>query len=432
MPVIIHMPEVLAGTDEAVLGSWLVQPGDEITVGQPIAEIETDKAVVEYAAEVAGSLAGTLIDVGARVPVGTPIAVLAGAGETTAAALQAAGSADGGQPDAADRTPGEDAAQLDHVAAAPAADAAPPAVDAAPARLFASPLVRRLAAQRGIDLSGVRGTGPHGRIVRRDLERHQTATPAPRAPEPAPAVPAPPAPPAARPAAVAAPAGAGTDVPHTGMRRAIARRLTESKTTIPHFYLRADCRVDALLELRRQVTEATGERISVNDLVVKAVAAAFREVPEANAIWTDEAVRRFDDVDVAVAVAVDDGLLTPVVRAVDKRPLREVSAQIRELAGRARAGRIRQEEIEGGSFSVSNLGMYGTAEFAAIINPPHSGILAVGAAEQRPVVEDGALAVATVMTVTLSADHRVLDGALAARWLAAFTRIVENPLAILV
>ena len=216
------------------------------------------------------------------------------------------------------------------------------------------------------------------------------------------------------------------------MRRAIARRLVESKSTVPHFYLVADCRVDALLELRQRINETAPVKISVNDFVVKAAAAAFRAVPEANAIWTEDAIRRFDSVDIAVAVAIDGGLVTPVVRGVERMSLSSVSASIRELAERGRAGKLKQNEIEGGSFSVSNLGMYGTQEFSAIINPPHAGILAVGAAKKKPIVVDDELVVGTVMTVTLSADHRVLDGALAAQWLAAFVALIENPVSILV
>jgi pyruvate dehydrogenase E2 component (dihydrolipoamide acetyltransferase) len=281
-----------------------------------------------------------------------------------------------------------------------------------------SPLVRRLAAERGLDLSTVTGSGPGGRIVRRDIE--SLSAPAPAAPTA----------PAAAPAAAAD--GSYTDVPHTGMRRAIARRLVESKSTVPHFYLVADCRVDALLEFRQRINETAPSKISVNDFVVKAAAAAFRAVPEANAIWTEDATRRFERVDIAVAVAIDGGLITPVVRGVERMSLSSVSASIKELAERGRAGKLKQDEIEGGSFSVSNLGMYGTQEFSAIINPPHAGILAVGAARKAPVVVDDEIVVGTVMTVTLSADHRVLDGALAAQWLAAFVGLIENPVAILV
>jgi pyruvate dehydrogenase E2 component (dihydrolipoamide acetyltransferase) len=262
--------------------------------------------------------------------------------------------------------------------------------------------------------------------VRRDLEAVEVA-PADDAPV---AVPMTSVAASARSDAVAP---AYNDIPHTGMRRAIARRLAESKTTVPHFYLVADCRVDELLAVRARINEGPDVKISVNDLVVKALAAALQDVPEANAIWTDDATRRFTGVDIAVAVAVPGGLLTPVVTGVERMPLGELSGVVRDLAERARGGRLKQHELEGGSFAVSNLGMYGTREFSAIINPPHAGILAVGAATQRPVVEaSGELAAATVMTVTLSADHRVLDGALAAQLLAAFVRRIENPLSMLV
>jgi pyruvate dehydrogenase E2 component (dihydrolipoamide acetyltransferase) len=225
-------------------------------------------------------------------------------------------------------------------------------------------------------------------------------------------------------------AAASIDVPLNGMRRAIARRLSESKATVPHFYLVADCRADALLELRRRMNALPGVRVSVNDLVVKAVAGALLDVPEANAVWAQTAIRRFTTVDVAVAVAVEDGILTPVLRGVETMSVAQVSAATAELVSRAKAGRLKQHELEGGSFSVSNLGMYGVREFTAIINPPQAGILAVGAATPRPVVENGELAVGTVMTVTLSADHRVIDGTVAARWMAAFVQRIEEPLLI--
>lgn len=443
MAIVIRMPEVLAGSTEGALQSWLVGVGDAITVGQPLAEVETEKATVEYEAEAEGTIAGLLVETGIQVSVGTPIAVLATAGESTEQALAAAG-----QETAPATAASSSAVSAVHaatsaapapvaVASAPAA-AVPPAttslataplaaaspVTASPAtrgdRIFMSPLVRRMATERGLDLSAVTGTGPGGRIVRRDIESLT-------APQPVIAAPAV--------ASAAAPSLAGasyTDIPHTGMRRAIARRLIESKTTIPHFYLVADCRVDDLLEFRQRVNENAPIKISVNDFVVKAAAAAFRAVPEANAIWTDDATRRFDSVDIAVAVAVEGGLVTPVVRGVDRMSLSSVSASIRDLAERGRAGKLKQDEIEGGSFSISNLGMYGTQEFSAIINPPHAGILAVGAAQKKPVVVGDELVVGTVMTVTLSADHRVLDGALAARWLAAFVALIESPVGILV
>ncbi|TRW80277.1 2-oxo acid dehydrogenase subunit E2 [Mycolicibacterium sp. 018/SC-01/001] len=404
MATVMRMPEVMANATEAVIQTWLVSVGQEIAVGDPIAEIETDKAVVEYAAEVEGILAKVIADPGTTIAVGAPIALVAAPGENV------------DDVDVDNRDPESGAPVIETIAGD--ADAVPTAADSR--RLFATPLVRKIAHERGIDLSAVVGTGPGGRIVRRDLDRlsvGETETPAP-------------------PVADAAPSAAEStgfvDVPLTGMRKAIARRLTESKTTVPHFYVTADCRVDTLFALRRSVNEAGSTKVSVNDFVIKAVAGALREVPEANAVWNGDSIRQFETVDIAVAVAIDGGLLTPVVRGVDKLPISAVAAAVADLAGRARDGRLTQEELEGGSFSVSNLGMYGVTEFSAILNPPHSGILAVGGAVQKPVVIDNQLAVGTVMTATLSADHRVVDGAVAARWMAAFVRRIENPLSILI
>lgn len=435
MAILIRMPEVLTGATEAALQSWLVSPGDEITVGQPLAEVETEKATVEYEAEQAGTVAGLLIEVGVQVSVGTPIAVLAGPGESAEEALasvkadHSAASSTATQADAEVAAPETiavdgvktDSTDPENVDVEPQAQPETDDAEDQPGdgeRLFASPLVRRMAREQGLDLSAVKGTGPGGRIVRRDIEGLEAAPKTAAAPAPK--------------AAQATPGGF-TDVPHTGMRRAIARRLTESKSTIPHFYLTADCRVDELLQLRKRVNDAASDKVSVNDFVVKAAAAAFADVPGANAIWMDDAIRRFDDVDMAIAVAIPGGLVTPVVRGVNRLTLTELAASIRDLAGRGRDGKLKQHELEGGSFSVSNLGMYGTREFSAIINPPQAGILAVGAASPRPVVgPDGELTVGNVMTVTLSADHRVLDGALAAEWLAAFVARIENPVSILV
>ncbi|WP_417564097.1 dihydrolipoamide acetyltransferase family protein [Microbacterium sp.] len=426
MSTVVRMPQLAAGGESAAIQSWLVAVGDPVRAGQPIAEIETEKAVVEYEADVEGILAGTLVAAGDAASVGSPIAVIAAEGETLDEAVAAVGiSRSGALADAsvATRTRAVAPAPTASMPVTPAPSAQAPGATSGQ-RLFVSPLVRRLAAAEGVDLAAIRGTGPNGRIVRRDLDIYLAErSDATEATTPIGSMPA---------AAASPPAAAGyTDIPHTGMRRAIARRLTESKTTVPHFYLTADCRVDALLALRAQVN-ATGVKVSVNDLVVKAVARALRDVPAANAIFIDEATRRFDAVDLAIAISVPNGLVTPVVRGVDRMSVTELSAQIRDVAERARDGKLRQNELEGGSFSVSNLGMYGTPQFAAIINPPHAGILAVGAAAKRPVVtDDDQLAVATVMTVTLSADHRVLDGALAAEWLAAFVRRIEEPLSIL-
>jgi len=401
MATVVRMPSVLAGATEAAIASWLVAPGDTVTVGTPLAELETEKALVEYAAEEAGVVGRLVLAVGDAGGIGDPIAVLVSPAETDAdidAAL--------GQPPAV-VTP-----------------AAPPpsAVFAAPAsngRIFASPLVRKVAGEKGVDLAAITGTGPNGRIVRRDLERFLAAHPA--APAPAP-VPSP----------AAAPVASTRLIPHTPMRRAIARRLTESKATVPHFYLTTECVVDDLLALRGQVNEASPVKVSVNDFVIMAVAAAFGDVPEANVTWSDEGLIAHDGVDISIAVATDGGLVTPVLRSVDGKRLSGIAREAQDLAARARGKRLHAHEIEGGTFSISNLGMYGTLEFSAIINPPQSGILAVGAARQQPVVIDGSLAAATVMRCTLSVDHRAIDGALAARWLAAFTTRLQHPLTTLI
>ncbi|HET6300184.1 dihydrolipoamide acetyltransferase family protein [Microbacterium sp.] len=437
MATVIRMPQLAAGGSEAAIQTWLVSTGDSVSVGQPLAEIETEKAVVEYESEVEGVFAGAVVAAGDAAAVGAPIAVVAAPGEELDAALAQAGVAPAGgdavlaEPEEAEPEPSEDApaaaAATDETDEPPSESAPAQASSGQAKRLFASPLVRRLAKEHGVDLAALKGSGPNGRIVRRDLEAHLAAVEAQPAQAAAVTEPA-----AAASAPSAVPAAEYTDIPHTGMRRAIARRLTESVTTIPQFQVVADCRVDELLDLRRRINEQTDVNVSVNDLIVKAVAGAMQDVPDANAIWTDDATRRFSGVDVGIAVAVPGGLLTPVVRRVERLSLGQLALATRDLAERARDGRLKQHELEGGSFAVSNLGMYGTREFTAIINPPHSGILAVGAAQRRPVVaDDGTLGAASVMTVTLSADHRVLDGALAAEWLAAFVRRVENPLTIL-
>ncbi len=409
MPTVVRMPEVLANAGEGVIQAWLVSEGQEVAVGDPLAEIETEKAVVEYVSEVAGTVGRLIVEPGATIAVGEPIAVVLAPGEADA-------DIDSAVPNGV------------AVSAAPAPElasvgAAEPVAANNGRRLFATPLVRRLARERGIELETVKGTGPAGRIVRRDLDRLPVAEPvnAPQ-PERAPA-----------PAAETGESATGfTDVPLTPMRKAIARRLTESKTTVPHFYVIADCRVDDLVQLRRDVNAAVAVKVSLNDFVIKAVAGALLEVPDANAIWNGESIRRYDRADIAMAVAIDGGLLTPVLRGVDTTPLSVIATQAADLAQRARDGRLRQHELEGGTFSVSNLGMFGVTEFSAILNPPQSGMLAVGGAIQRPVVVDGELKVGTVMTVTLSADHRVIDGAVAAAWMAAFVRRIENPLTILI
>ena len=444
MATLIRMPEVAAGATEIVLSKWLVAPGSQVKVGDIIAEMETEKAVVDYAADTEGTVHKILVADGATVDVGAPIIVLLAAGEDASAGEALLGGAPSAPapvevappvsaPIVAQSpvVPAQAVLAAEPIVATPvASQVAVPATDGA--RLFVSPLVRKLGRESNVDFANITGTGPAGRIVRRDLEDY-LASGAASAPVAAP---------------TEAPANLGTavgselaklehssvyvTVPHTGMRRAIARRLTESKSTVPHFYLTADCKVDVLLELRKSINESSPVKISVNDFVVKAVAAALMDVPEANVIWNPDSMLKFESVDLAIAVSTEGGLLTPVIRGVEKRQLSNLSQAISEAAGRARAGKLRQEELEGGSFAVTNLGMFGTKEFTAILNPPQSGILAVGAASPRAIVEDGQIVVANIMTVTLSADHRAVDGALAAQWLAAFVKRIENPLSMLI
>ncbi len=485
MASVVRMPSVLAGATEAAIASWLVAPGDKVSVGDPLAEIETEKAIVEYSAEDAGVVGRIVLAAGEAGEIGAPIAVLVKDGETDAdidAALGGEAPAPASSPAPAPAAGPALATPAGGSAPDPAAPSVPDAVSpsapaavsgsgpsgrtvpsgpagppvsavhrpyeslpiqaAAPARLFASPIVRKIARQQGIDLATIAGSGPNGRIVRRDLERLagqrvQAESRARYGTQPAaqPAAAQAAAQPAAHgaPQPAAAPASAaGTLIPHTPIRRAIARRLSESKATTPHFYMTAECVVGELLALRERINETAPVKISVNDFVIMAVAAAFGDVPEANVTWSDEGLVAHASVDVSIAVATDGGLVTPVLRGVEAKRLSVIAAEARSLAQRARDRRLLQHELEGGVFSVSNLGMYGTLEFSAIINPPQSGILAVGAAKPQPVVLDGAVTVATVMRCTLSVDHRAIDGALAARWLAAFTTRIQDPLGMII
>jgi pyruvate dehydrogenase E2 component (dihydrolipoamide acetyltransferase) len=433
MATVIRMPAALAGATEGAIQTWLATEGQSIEVGEPLAEIETEKATVEYAAEVAGTVGRLLAEPGQNVAVGEPIAVILAAGEAADAvdsALASAGvdapapvataapvapepeTADGGSPEAPPSAPNP-VAETETETGTVEATAASADGD----RVFASPIVRRLAKERGIDLASIAGTGPGGRIVRRDLDAVAASAAASTR---------------STAAAPASRSSAGyTDVPLTRMRKAIARRLTESKTTVPHFYVVAHCRVDRLMTLRAEANEVSPRKLSVNDFVLKAVALALRDVPAANATWNGDSIRQYDSVDLAVAVAIEGGLTTPVLRGVETLAVGEIAEQVADLAERARSGSLQQHELEGGSFSVSNLGMYGVDEFSAILNPPHAGILAVSAAKQQPVVDDGQLAVGTVMTVTLSADHRVVDGAIAAEWIRRFTELIEHPVGLL-
>ena len=421
MPIPLLMPALSPTMTEGTLAKWLKGEGDSVVSGDIIAEVETDKATMEVEAVDEGVLGRILIGEGTEgVPINTPIAVLLEEGEDSSAADGFSGDAP-----AAAAAPAAAPAPAPTPAAAPAAAPAP-AAQANGARIIASPLARRMAEQAGLDLGAVNGSGPRGRIVKRDIEAAiagggaSAAAPA-AAPAPVMAAPTP------------VPAGAAvTEQPNSGMRKVIAQRLQESKQTIPHFYLSVDCEIDDLLKIRKDLNGRSDDiKLSVNDFVVRALALALRKVPEANASWSDAATLVYNTVDVSVAVAVDGGLVTPVVRNADNKGLAQISTEMKDFAARARDGKLAPEEYQGGSFSVSNLGMFGIKEFSAIINPPQAGILAVGAGEQRPVVKDGALSVATVMSCTLSGDHRVVDGAVGARLLAAFKALIEDPLTML-
>jgi pyruvate dehydrogenase E2 component (dihydrolipoamide acetyltransferase) len=430
VPELLRMPEIATGTTEAVLSSWSVAENATVSARDVVATVETAKAVVDVEAETDGVILRLLVEPGAEVETGAPIALVGKAGESVTdldSALRDLGVADVALevPEAATT---QEPSPVDDVEV-PGPVAAPDGrSDGRPngrshGRVFASPLARRLAHEAGLRVEDLSGTGPGGRIVRRDVERAQADGAASQADAPA-----------ARSAGPAAgsPAVAGyRDVPHSKLRRLVASRLTESKTTAPHFYLRATVPVDRLLALRAELNDGAETRISVNDLVVKAVARAHVAVPELNVTWQPDAVRHFDSVNVAVAVATDNGLVTPVLRAVEDMTITTVARTTRDLAERARSGQLRQHELEGGSISVTNLGMYGTEEFAAIINPPQAAILAVGAAREEPVAVEGRLEVATVMRLTLSVDHRPVDGVVGARWLAALTDLLEHPARIL-
>jgi pyruvate dehydrogenase E2 component (dihydrolipoamide acetyltransferase) len=420
MPITLTMPALSPTMTEGRLAQWLKKEGDEVIAGDVIAEIETDKATMELEAIDDGVLAKILIAAETDgVAVNTPIAIVLEEGED-ASALE--GYATDAAPATAATTP---AATPEDAAPPNAAPAATAAVTTGGDRVIASPLARRLAKDAGLDIARVTGSGPRGRIVKADVLAAQSGGQAMAAPAPS----------APQAVAPVIPAGANyEEIPLTGMRKTIARRLVEAKQSIPHIYLTIDCEIDKLLALRAEVNEGRekADKVSVNDFVVKASARSMLKVPAVNASWTDTAMLQYNTVDISIAVAIEGGLITPVVRDADKKGLGAVSAEIKMLAGKARDGKLMPEEYQGGGFSISNLGMFGIREFSAIINPPQSAILAVGAGSQRPVVRDGALAVATVMTCTMSCDHRVVDGALGAEFLAAFKGYIENPLSILV
>jgi pyruvate dehydrogenase E2 component (dihydrolipoamide acetyltransferase) len=468
MPINITMPALSPTMEEGNLAKWLVKEGDRVKSGDVIAEIETDKATMEVEAVDEGTVAKIVVPAGTEgVKVNALIAILAAEGEDAGAAAKGDGAVAKAEPqkkeapsyppaeqtstkraEAAAASPASAKTGNGKGAAAPAASG--PTAGAGQPRVFASPLARRVARDAGVDIAAVSGSGPHGRVVKADVEAAAAGGGARPAPAAKPAAPAP--------TAAAAPAvkpmsdeavlklfqpGSYDLVPHDNMRKTIARRLVEAKSTIPHFYLTLDCEIDALLSLRAQINAAApmrttdkGEvpayKLSVNDMIIKAMALALRDVPDANASWTDSAMVKHKHADVGVAVSIPGGLITPIVRHADEKTLSAISNEMKDLAARARNRKLKPEEYQGGTTAVSNLGMFGIKDFAAVINPPHATILAVGAGEERAVVKKGAIVVANVMSVTLSTDHRAVDGALGAELLVAFRRYIENPMGMLV
>jgi pyruvate dehydrogenase E2 component (dihydrolipoamide acetyltransferase) len=437
MPIEILMPALSPTMEEGTLAKWLVKEGDTVSSGDIIAEIETDKATMEFEAVDEGTIGKIIVAEGSEnVKVNALIAVLLEEGEEASdAALSSAPADDAGDKAAATAVSAETATPNAEPSTAPA-PAAPAASDGT--RIFASPLARRIAADKGIDLSALKGSGPHGRIVKADVLAAGSA-PAKPAPAAGPVVSA------ATPALTSSVSSDAiakiyadrefTEIPLDGMRKTIAARLTEAKQTIPHFYLRRDIKIDNLLSFRGQLNkqlEARGIKLSVNDFIIKACALALQTVPAANAVWAGDRVLQLTPSDVAVAVAIEGGLFTPVLKDADQKSLSSLSTEMKDLATRARSKKLAPHEYQGGSFAISNLGMFGIDNFDAVINPPHGAILAVGAGVKKPVIdEEGQVSVSTVMSITLSVDHRVIDGALGAELLQAIVDNLENPMGML-
>ncbi len=430
----ITMPALSPTMTEGTLARWLKKEGDTVKSGDVLAEIETDKATMEVEAVDEGILSKILVPDGtAGVEVNAVIGILTEAGEAPAEAPAAKPAAPGAAKPAAPAAKSE---------TAPAPAPAPQTVngEAKGERIFASPLARAMAKQSGLDLATLKGSGPHGRIVKADIENAAKAAPAAAsAAKPAAAqaagAPAPTEKPAAKPAPdITAPHQV---IPNSTMRKVIAKRLSESKQTVPHFYVVGHFEIDALLKLRGELNAKSAKdgpaafKLSVNDLIIKACAAALRRHPNVNASYTDAAILQYNDVDISIAVAIPDGLITPIIRKADQLGLAAISRQMKDLGARAKTGKLKPEEFQGGGFSISNLGMFGTPEFSAIINPPQACILAVGAGEKRPVVKNNELAIATMMSCTLSCDHRVVDGALGAEFMATLKSIIEDPLSLM-
>ena len=437
MPIDVLMPALSPTMEEGTLAKWHVKKGDNVRSGDVIAEIETDKATMEVEAVDEGVVEDILVAEGTEgVKVNTPIARLAGEGEAAPAPKAEA-------PKAAEpaKAPEPAKAEAPKPAAAPVAAAPAPAKAADGGRIFASPLARRLAEQKGIDLAGVAGSGPHGRIVKVDIDKAQ-----PGAAKPAPAAAAPAAAPASTPAAAAPrehksleqmgiPAGSYDLIPLDGMRKTVARRMTDSFRDVPHFPLTLDIEIDELLAARTKINgllEKSGVKVSVNDFVMKAAAMALVKVPEANASYSPEGIAMHHHADIAMAVAIPGGLITPIIRKAETKGLAQIATEAKDLAARARDKKLKPEEFQGGTFSVSNLGMFGIKSFASIINEPQGCIMSVGAGEKRPVVKGDQIVIANVMSVTLTCDHRVVDGAVGARFLAAFKEMLEEPLRMIV
>ncbi|PWJ85747.1 pyruvate dehydrogenase E2 component (dihydrolipoamide acetyltransferase) [Pseudaminobacter salicylatoxidans] len=446
MPINITMPALSPTMEEGNLAKWLVKEGDQVSPGDVIAEIETDKATMEVEAVDEGTVAKLVVPAGTEgVKVNAVIAILAGEGEDAGAAAKAGGDAPKAEVAAPAPAKVEEAkpqpAPVAQVARAVVANGKPASQEG---RMFASPLARRIAKDAGVDIAAIKGTGPRGRVVKADVETAIAGGGAKAAPSVAPAATAP-APKAMSDEQVLKlfEEGSYELIPHDGMRKTIARRLVEAKSTIPHFYLTLDCEIDALLALRTQLNAAAPTRktdkgdvpaykLSVNDMIIKAMALALRDVPTANVSWTESAMVQHKHSDVGVAVSIPGGLITPIVRKADEKSLSTISNEMKDLAARARERKLKPEEYQGGTTAVSNLGMFGIKDFAAVINPPHATILAVGAGEERAVVKNGEIRIGNVMSVTLSTDHRAVDGALGAELLAAFKRYIENPMGMLV
>lgn len=425
MAEIIKMRRMSDTMEEGVIVEWLVKPGDKVNIGDVLAEVETDKATMDFDSQAAGTVLHLEVEAGTTVGIGGVIAVIGKEGEDFADALATAKTESTSEPteEASEPEPTEakEATATPQAATTKAPEASAPkpsaqdeVTTAADGRVKASPLARRMAMETGVDLSQIQGSGEGGRVVKRDVESYKPSATR-----------------SATAGTVTMASGVSEDVPVSQMRKAIARRLSESKFTAPHFYLTREINMDRVVEARKSINEYLGSKVSFNDIIIKAVAAALRVHPDVNASWMGDIIRKHGEVNIGVATAIDDGLIVPVVRNADQRPISSISAEVKELAGKAREKKLQPEEYSGNTFTVSNLGMFGIEEFTAIINSPDACILAVGAIVQKPIVKDGEIVPGNVMKVTLSCDHRVVDGAMGAQFLQTFAQFLEEPLRIL-